>query len=1170
MAQREINYKIGFTTDKTTINDLKKELQSLRNLSGQDLINIGSASSLTDAKTKIDSIKTSVTQVEAALNKAFNANLGTVNLTKFNNELSKLNMKKIASDFSKMGVSGQNAFRTLTTDVLTTNMQLKEANKWVAKMSETMGNTIKWGISSSIMNSFSGSVQKAYGYVKNLDSSLNNIRIVSGQSADQMAEFAKQANNAAKSLGSTTLDYTDAALIYYQQGLGEDQVRQMTDITLKMANVTKDGAEDVSSYMTAIWNNFKDGSHTLEEYADIITALGAATASSSAEIAEGLEKFASVGNTVGLSYEYATSALATVVAQTRQSADTVGTAFKTLFARIQDLELGDTLDDGTTLGTYSEALMKVGINIKDQQGELRDMNDILDEMGSKWSTLSKDQQVSLAQSVAGVRQYTQLVALMDNYGEFQKNVGIASNSTGELAKQQSIYLQSTEAHLNKLETAAQRIYSDLIDSDGLNSLIDIFAGLTTGVGNYIEAIGGSKNVFLQLGAIATKVFGKQISQSLATTISNLKIAKENAKQLDAQFVTFQKFKDIGITDESYNTILKMVDAEQTYISTMSEEQKQYADNLIATRNELANQRAEWESNTNAAEEFYARTVGENKTIDLSQAISPESGQDINSQLDSVINEYQSKVNNVKNEFGKALKDNSTDVIAEYLSSGENFIDSKILKEGTKELEKLKKAYAEYNKLLESGEPGVYTDEQLDAIEKIKDAYGEAANTALKETEKVKTTINKNVEAIGEGYTTAIEKADSDFQTFIDKMRTQEIINGFTQMTSQVMMVGSAIGSIGRLPSIWGDENLSGGEKILQTVMAVANAAQGLGQTFSLVHTAAETLSAVFLRQDAVIISNKASLDSRTESIKDSRIESKRATSAEKDHEKEIEKVADKLGDKGPSDSYQAELTETGKNLTAVGNLLNSNTQIIKENVKAINEQTKAYIMARAARTNLSEEDKVIGLLQDADDVFNTDSLDKIKNKKIDTKGILKKADEEYQQITVKEETPLFTMPSGQETFIKPTTEQINAEKKRIEDKQKQDNKLKEKQLEAEKKFKVQQEKINNPKSGGSNKGTGLFGGLKQDVSKLGSVLKAIPPQAYIAAAGVAALGVAIYAGIKLYNKDADAAKKAAEEAQKASEQFDQAKQSYDKAISTIQDYTSARDALSSLTEGTDA
>jgi hypothetical protein len=47
-----------------------------------------------------------------------------------------------------------------------------------------------------------------------------------------------------------------------------------------------------------------------------------------------LQKFASISNTVGLSYEYAASALATITSTSRESADVVGNALKTLFSRI--------------------------------------------------------------------------------------------------------------------------------------------------------------------------------------------------------------------------------------------------------------------------------------------------------------------------------------------------------------------------------------------------------------------------------------------------------------------------------------------------------------------------------------------------------------------------------------------------------------------------------------------------------------------------------------------------------------------------------------------------------------------------------------------------------------------------------------------------------------------
>jgi len=123
-----------------------------------------------------------------------------------------------------------------------------------------------------------------------------------------------------------------------------------------MANVTGESVKTISNDLTAIWNNFDDGSKNLEYYADVMTKLGATTASSSREIATGLEKFAPIARTVGLSYEYAASALATVSAETRASADVVGTAFKTIFARLESLKLGETLEDGVGLTKYTSAV----------------------------------------------------------------------------------------------------------------------------------------------------------------------------------------------------------------------------------------------------------------------------------------------------------------------------------------------------------------------------------------------------------------------------------------------------------------------------------------------------------------------------------------------------------------------------------------------------------------------------------------------------------------------------------------------------------------------------------------------------------------------------------------------------------------------------------------------
>jgi TP901 family phage tail tape measure protein len=135
--------------------------------------------------------------------------------------------------------------------------------------------------------------------------------------------------------------------------------------------------------MTAIWNNFYDGSQSVEYYADAISYLGAVTAASNADIAEGMQAFAATANTVGLSFEYGASALTLLRDVTQQSASTIGNSLKTIFARLSSVAQGDTLEDGVDYTKYTKALSQVGVEVVDVNGELRQMDDILDDLGSR-------------------------------------------------------------------------------------------------------------------------------------------------------------------------------------------------------------------------------------------------------------------------------------------------------------------------------------------------------------------------------------------------------------------------------------------------------------------------------------------------------------------------------------------------------------------------------------------------------------------------------------------------------------------------------------------------------------------------------------------------------------------------------------------------------------------
>ena len=593
---KQLNVALDFTANTT---QAKQQIQELQQL----LTKVAYSTDLGVSPEQMQKASAAAKELAIHLNEAYNTTTGNYDLSKLNASLakSKTSVTKLSNGLLQAGATGQQAFIKLAQSIAAADQPMITLNARLQDFLTTVKNTVKWQISSSMIHSVMGALQGAYGYAQDLNKSLNDIRIVTGHNIDYMDKFADKANKAAKALSTSTLNYTDASLIYYQQGLSDQEVEDRTAVTIKMANAAGESADKVSQQLTAVWNNFYDGSQSLEYYADVMTALGAATASSTDEIAEGLEKFAAVSNTVGLSYEYATSALATVTATTRQSADVVGTAFKTLFARIQDLELGKTLDDGTTLGKYSQALDAVGVAIKTADGGLRDMDDILSDLGEKWNSLdvegnpliSKDAKVALAQTVAGVRQYTQLMALMDNWDFMKENLETARNATGTLTEQQKIYEESWEAANKRLKASFESLYQNLIDDKFFIKFTDFLSDMVDGVSTFIDKLGGVKPLLLGLLSLVGQALSSKIQPALDSAINNIqilaggadkvytKISKETSDNIKAQLNTRTDFTPVQEQELRNSQELLGVKNKLAAVSeNLSANEKRYYENEI--------------------------------------------------------------------------------------------------------------------------------------------------------------------------------------------------------------------------------------------------------------------------------------------------------------------------------------------------------------------------------------------------------------------------------------------------------------------------------------------------------------------------------------------------------------------------------------------------------------
>lgn len=477
---------------------------------------------------------TSAQQLQIHLQNAVNVNTGKLDLNKLNSSLKKSGqtLQSLTSNLQSAGPTGQQAFLKVATAVASAEAPMLRVNQRLKDFGVTLANTIKWQIASTAIHGISGMLSSAVSHAEDLNRALNDIRIVTGYSTNTMANFAVEASSAAKELSTTTTEYAKAALIFYQQGLSGDDVIERANTVIKLAQVTGQSAQTVSDQMTAIWNNFyEDGEKSLEYYADVLTKLGAATAASTDEISDGLSKFAAVADTVGLSYEYAAASVATVVAETRQSADVVGTAFKTIFARMEGLSLGETLDDGTDLNKYSEALAKVGVNIKDTDGELKDMDTILNELGDKWQLLGEDTKIALAQTVGGMRQYNQFMALMENWEGptgVLANIEKAKNATGELTEQQKIWSESYEAAAQRVKQAQNELYEKFINDKSIVVLNDVFAELIGTISRVIDSMGGVLPLALTLIGVFSKTLFPLLQAGFQTLRNNIAVLTGSA------------------------------------------------------------------------------------------------------------------------------------------------------------------------------------------------------------------------------------------------------------------------------------------------------------------------------------------------------------------------------------------------------------------------------------------------------------------------------------------------------------------------------------------------------------------------------------------------------------------------------------------------------------------
>ena len=388
----------------------------------------------------------------------------------------------------------------------------------------TLASRIEHAVSAlAVFNKSMQIIRNAIKSVEDLDAAFTQIAIVSEQSSEQAWKMFDSFNSLAKQYSITTKDLTEGAKLFYQQGLSAADTMKMVEASTVSAALGEVTMTEAANTLTAAIQGYNESAAVAMDYTDKIAMVGAVSAADFNELSTAMEKTASSAYTAGIDFDHLLGYLGKMIEVTREAPANLGTAMKTIIARFEDMKKDPmaVLEDGVSANKVEAALATIGIALRNSEGEFRALQDVMDELGMKWQSLTRNQQAYIATVAAGSRQQSRFLALMNNYDRTLDLITESQNSAGAAAQQYATYQDSIAAAQARLTASWEKFYSKIVDNsaikfaiNGLSSLVEVLSKIPPA----ITAIGVSIGA-LQLQEILNKNGGliKIISNSLGLT-----------------------------------------------------------------------------------------------------------------------------------------------------------------------------------------------------------------------------------------------------------------------------------------------------------------------------------------------------------------------------------------------------------------------------------------------------------------------------------------------------------------------------------------------------------------------------------------------------------------------------------------------------------------------------
>lgn len=371
-------------------------------------------------------------------------------------------------------------------------------DKWISGFKNKLQNLTQYVTGIDIVMRAWNEIRQGFSFVNEFNASLTTINQTMSTTQEQLTALGKGALDAGKNLGSSAEDVLSAAAIYANASETAEGVLEKAKPTMLLANASGADVETVADQIQGVVNQFNEleGQETriVNSYEKISSGLAIDFAKGINIMSEGVQTAGSVVEQAGMTFETYAASVGKISEKTRQEGSVIGNAYKTIMARMSRSKSADEDVSEEDRSNAAKAYKSIGIDLYDQNGQYKDINETLDELASKWNMLTDAQRNYISEQSAGVRNINTFSALIETWQEAQQ---LAKDATADADFYQSVqekYMDSMEAKLNTLRASTEGFWNSLLDTGTINLGIDAINLL-------VQALQGLINIFKTIGDI---------------------------------------------------------------------------------------------------------------------------------------------------------------------------------------------------------------------------------------------------------------------------------------------------------------------------------------------------------------------------------------------------------------------------------------------------------------------------------------------------------------------------------------------------------------------------------------------------------------------------------------------------------------------------------------------